>query len=250
MSRQNELPSSAGRSGGRCSSSLAGGGTGRVGAGLAICGILVVCGGLACALFVLMPQLDLAVAGLFYDGAHFVGDSHIGRLARGVARAAPFLLLIAMLLAWLAGRMGITAGRHVPRGSSIAWLTLSFLLGPGLVVDGLKDISHRPRPVQVTDFGGTRDFRPFYRFDGACPRNCSFPSGETAAAFWTLAPATLAPPPMRGAAIGAALIFAAGTAALRLAFGGHFLSDVVFAALLTLGVAAGLRRLLPRGVPK
>ena len=217
---------------------------GRVAAGLIVCGLL------ACAVFVWMPQLDLAVAGLFYDGAHFVGDSIIGRLARGFARAAPFLLLIAMLLAWLAGRLGITAGRHVPRGASLVWLTLSFVLGPGLVVDGLKDVSHRPRPVQVRDFGGTREFRPFYRFDGACPRNCSFPSGETAAAFWTLAPASLAPPPVRGAAVGLALIFAVGTAVLRMAFGGNFLSDVVFAALLTLGVAAGLRGLLPPGVPK
>ena len=123
-------------------------------------------------------------------------------------------------------------------------------LGPGLLVDGMKDISHRPRPVQLREFGGTRDFRPFYQFDGACPRNCSFPSGEAAAAFWMLAPASLAPLPLRPAALGAALLFGLATGGLRMAFGGHFLSDVLLAGILTIGVALALRRwLLPPAYP-
>ena len=111
---------------------------------------------------------------------------------------------------------------------------LSLALGPGLLVNTmLKDHSHRPRPAQVQQFGGLEAFRPFYRFDGACLRNCSFVSGEGSTAFWTVAPALLVPLAYRAPAVAAALLFGAMTGLLRMAFGGHFLSDTVFGALLT-----------------
>jgi len=118
-------------------------------------------------------------------------------------------------------------------------MVLSLALGPGLLVNvGLKDHWHRPRPVQVTAFGGPDAFRPFDTRDGQCRRNCSFVSGEGSSSFWTVAPALLAPPPWRTLALGAALLFAAATGLLRMAFGGHFLSDTLFAALLTWFVIA------------
>ena len=121
-------------------------------------------------------------------------------------------------------------------------------IGPGLVVNlGLKDHAHRPRPIQTSAFGGASEFRPWYRFDGACQKNCSFVSGEASEAFWMVAPALLAPPPWRGAAIGAALIFGAAASLLRMAFGGHYLSDVVLAALITLVIIEAARALLWRG---
>jgi membrane-associated PAP2 superfamily phosphatase len=118
-------------------------------------------------------------------------------------------------------------------------------LGPGLLVNGiLKDHSHRPRPVRVREFGGSAAFRPWYRFDGACARNCSFASGEVSGAFWTTAPAMLAPPWIRGTAIVAALVFGTADSLLRLAFGGHFLSDALLAALFTLIIIGIVARAL------
>ncbi len=115
----------------------------------------------------------------------------------------------------------------------------------------LKDHWHRPRPVQVVEFGGAEPFRPYDRLDGLCVRNCSFVSGEGASAFWTVAPALLLPPPWRAVALVGALCFAAAAGALRMAFGGHFLSDTLFAALFTwLVIAACWRAILvdrPRG---
>lgn len=195
-----------------------------------------------CTALALAPQIDLAIARFFYVDGHFIAATALGRAARMLARTLPFLLLGGLTLAWVVGRIARDM-RFVPRGRSLAWLFLSMALGPGLVVDGMKEISHRPRPAQVTEFGGPWAFRPYYLFDGRCPANCAFPSGEAAAAFWTLAPASLAPPPLRPAAIGAALIFGLATSLLRLAFGGHFLSDVVFAGILTAAVVFGLRRM-------
>jgi membrane-associated phospholipid phosphatase len=94
--------------------------------------------------------------------------------------------------------------------------------------------------------GGKWEFRPWYRFDGQCERNCSFVSGEGASAFWTVAPALLTPPPIQPFAIAAALTFGAATSGLRMAFGGHYLSDVLFAGLFTLLIILGLYRFLIR----
>jgi membrane-associated phospholipid phosphatase len=119
------------------------------------------------------------------------------------------------------------------------------IIGPGLIVNlGFKDHAHRPRPVQTQEFGGHFQFRPWDRLDGACKKNCSFPSGESAEAFWMVAPASLAPPPLRGWAIGGALAFGVATSVLRIAYGGHFLSDTIVAGLLMLIIVQAARRLL------
>ena len=121
------------------------------------------------------------------------------------------------------------------------WLTLA--IGPGLLVNVLfKDHSHRPRPVQIREFGGTMEFRPWYRFDGSCQVNCSFVSGEASEAFWMLAPASLAPPPLLPYSVAAALIFGLAVSGLRLAYGGHFFSDVIFAAVLMILIIAAARQ--------
>ena len=54
-----------------------------------------------------------------------------------------------------------------------------------------------------------------------------------AGAFWTMAPAALAPPAWRPAAYAAAVAFGAGVGVLRMSFGGHFFSDVAFAGVFT-----------------
>jgi membrane-associated phospholipid phosphatase len=74
---------------------------------------------------------------------------------------------------------------------------------------------------------------PWWDPRGGCDSNCSFVSGETSSAVWMAAPAMLAPPPWRYAALGAAALYSVGFAFIRLLAGGHFLSDVIFAAIFT-----------------
>jgi membrane-associated phospholipid phosphatase len=62
--------------------------------------------------------------------------------------------------------------------------------------------------------------------------DCSFVSGETSTAAWSLAPALLTPPPWRAAVIGASVLFTLVMGVERVAYGGHYLSDVTFGALL------------------
>ena len=119
-------------------------------------------------------------------------------------------------------------------GRAAVFLILSYALGPGLLVNvALKDNWGRPRPVHITHFGGDKRFTAFWDFRGVCQRNCSFVSGEAASAAWTIAPAALAPSSWRPLAYGAALTFYIAIALLRIAVGAHFLSDIIFAGVIT-----------------
>lgn len=189
---------------------------------------------LAAVVFVAWPGLDLSAAGLFAEAdGHFWGDTPVGRGFRRAFETLPFMILIGYAALYALRRFG-GVRLWAPNGAGLIVMAASLALGPGLLVNTvLKDHSHRPRPAQVDLFGGPDAFRPFYRFDGACIRNCSFVSGEGSTAFWTIAPALLVPLAYRAPAVAAALLFGALTGLLRMAFGGHFLSDTVFGALLT-----------------
>lgn len=193
--------------------------------------------------FALAPWLDLAAARLFIaEGNRFIGITPLGETLRTIGYQAPFWILGLTAAAWLAGRMGLRRFR-TPSGRAVLFLALSLALGPGLLVNTVfKDNSHRPRPVQTQQFGGAWEFRPWYRFDGQCLRNCSFVSGEASSAFWTLAPALLTPPPVQPVAVAASLVFGTAVAALRMAFGGHYLSDSLISALITILLVLGLHR--------
>jgi lipid A 4'-phosphatase len=199
----------------------------------------------ACALILaLWPELDLAIARLFYAGdGHFIGRGAIGDLARKIGYGLPIVVLVLLILAWSLKWFGVRC--KAPSGQTIAVLLLTMLIGPGLLANLiLKDHSHRPRPVQIEEFGGSMEFRPWYRFDGNCQNNCSFVSGEAAEAFWMLAPASFLAPPLLAYGIAAAAIFGTAVGVLRMAYGGHFFSDVVLAGLLMILLIGAVRRLL------
>jgi membrane-associated PAP2 superfamily phosphatase len=191
------------------------------------------------AVFGLAPELDLAAARFFLKEGVFIGVTPLGEALRSIGHYAPFWLLGLATAAWALRKTGWVRW-PAPSSRAIIYLALTMAIGPGLLVNVvLKDNSHRPRPVQTQELGGKWEFRPWYRFDGQCERNCSFVSGEASSAFWTLAPALLAPAPVRPHAVVAALVFGTSVAALRMAFGGHYLSDSLISALLTILLVLG-----------
>jgi lipid A 4'-phosphatase len=194
------------------------------------------------AVFAVWPGLDLAVSHLFYDGGGFIERDALGRFGRDVFRVTPFVVLTLFAGLWFAKRRGLRVGR-APSGRAVIFLIATMVIGPGLIINlGLKDHWHRPRPVQTQEFGGPDPFRPWYEGNGACKKNCSFVSGEAATGFWMVAPASVLPPPWRGPAVVAAFIFGIGASLLRMAFGGHYLSDVLLGGLVTLIVIESARR--------
>ncbi len=196
--------------------------------------------------FWLWPGIDIAVARWFYIDGAFFGASSGARAFRYFFYHMPNGVLALYALGWGLGQAGVT-WRWLPAVShrGLLFLALSMAIGPGLIVNlGLKDHMHRPRPVQIAEFGGPMDFKPYWRADGGCSTNCSFVSGEVSSNAWLIAPASLAPPPLRAPAMAAALVATVLTALGRMAFGGHFLSDTLFAAFLTFLVVQILYRII------
>jgi membrane-associated PAP2 superfamily phosphatase len=180
--------------------------------------------------------LDLQLSQLFYDPDQKKFLAELNPYVRGV-RDNGFVAIVtcvATVIAALVTRMLRRPIKVVP-GRAVFFLVSTLLLGPGLIVNlGLKDHWHRPRPVQVTEFGGSKPYVDWWDPRGGCDRNCSFVSGEASAAAWMFAPAMLAPPQWRVAALAGAAIFTAVISLSRMAAGGHFFTDVVFAVLLTM----------------
>lgn len=190
-------------------------------------------------LFGFYPQLDLAVARYFYGFADSANNMFAMRVypPAMLARDAGLwvgTVLIAPAVAALVFKLLLPRRKILLSGRAILFLMATMALGPGLLVNViLKDHWHRPRPIDVQQFGGAEHFMPWWDPRGDCPNNCAFVSGDVAGAFWTIAPAALAPPQWRALAYGAALTLGAGMAAVRVMAGGHFVSDVIFAGVFT-----------------
>ena len=123
------------------------------------------------------------------------------------------------------------------------FLTLSLLLGPGLLVNTiLKNNSiGRARPNQITEFGGNADFTRAFEYSGACDTNCSFVSGHASMGFYFIALGWLFQS-KRWFYIG--LVIGVVVGLTRIVQGGHFLSDTVFALWAVYWVNLGLGKLL------
>jgi lipid A 4'-phosphatase len=185
---------------------------------------------LVSAFFVLVPAVDRAASALFYRPGEgfFLADwppfraAYLGipYLVDAIILGVPAVALAAMLR----GRPLLGLDRR-----AAAYLLLSLAFGPGLVVNTVfKDHWGRARPAQTVEFGGDKRFTPAFVPSRECQRNCSFPAGHPAVAFYLVSFAFLVPAPRRRRVAEACAIgLGAAVGVARMAQGGHFLSDVV-----------------------
>jgi len=200
-------------------------------------------------LLVLLPNIDLAVSAWFYSAGEGFPLAHLW-LFRAIMKGLPPLVIGATVIAGLLGTVSLFAHRTwlgvTPRVATL--LVASLALGPGLLVNTLlKDHWGRARPHQILDFGGTAHFSPALLLSDQCTRNCSFPSGHAALAFWLVAFAVVVPDRWRIKTTIFMLVIGVLVGLMRIAQGGHFLSDVLAAAILVVGLNYTLKRLIVTG---
>lgn len=198
--------------------------------------LILALGAIVGLVFVFDPGLDRRVTDFFFDTAtrKFPLASNITVVVlRDLNRAIDigFALVIGVAVLW---KLAKPERPLLISGRAILFLSITFLLAPAVMANAVfKENWSRPRPAHVTEYGGPERFVPWWDPRGTCRNNCSFVSGEVSAAAWTLAPAVLVTPPLRAVAVGAAIVFTGVIAIVRMAAGGHFLSDALFAALFT-----------------
>ncbi len=201
----------------------------------------------ACAAFVLWPQLDLSLSGLFWRPAErfYLTESW---WAVALYRAVPLVtwLTVSGAVLWLV--ISLARPHTLPWGAREAGFVIAvFAVGPGLLVNVVfKDNWGRARPRDVVQFGGTRQFTPPLALADQCDKNCSFTAGHPAAALALASLAWLVGTRRRRTILSLAVLAGAAAGVGRVVQGAHFTSDVLFSALIMFLTISLMTRILPR----
>ena len=188
---------------------------------------------LASLVFIAYPQLDLWVSDLFYaDHGNFPANDlwPIKGIYHGTPWAGRLLFVCSIALLLLAVMMPSKVSRRNWRRACA--LVAVVVLGIGLLVHTvLKDGMGRPRPRDVQTFAGPVHFVPAFTPSNFCATNCSFVSGHAAVGFSLISLGMFGVRRRQRFWFFAGVITGTLIGAVRIAQGGHFLSDVVFSFL-------------------
>ena len=209
---------------------------------------------LTLAVFGLAPRVDLVVSGWFHDPeqefwmANLRPVEWLRMLFWYAAEGLAVIAAIGLAMALLRRRDALGLPARV-----WGFVLALFVAGPGIVVNGiLKEHWGRARPDTVTAFGGEHMFTgPFWPAD-QCAHNCSFVSGEAAAAMalgiglYVILRHLNPSPLVWRAGLAVAVTVPVLGAVLRVIAGRHFLSDVICAGLIVAGLALLFHRLILR----
>lgn len=199
---------------------------------------------LSAVILVALPEIDLAVAGAFYDQQSeefFLKQNPFFQAVYWLFAVVHLPILLLLIIAGVLVKTGKWQPRNY-RKWTITFLLSALIIGPGLLVNTvLKDNSiGRARPAKVVEFGGEHNFTPAFVYSGECSKNCSFVSGHAAMGFyfiilgWLFASRKLF---WAGFAVGVVLSLT------RIVMGGHFFSDTLFAFWVVYFTTAVLGRL-------
>lgn len=173
---------------------------------------------------------DLKLSALFcIDDKWPVGELQPWRLLYLLGRGPAIALGTAGLAAALIGSIYRRRRGWIRPG---LFLAILLALGPGLIVNSVfKEYWGRPRPREVVQFGGTKEFLHPWQ-PGIAHNGRSFPSGHSSGAFYLTAPFFV----YRRRNPGIARLWLIGgvgfglmMSVARITQGGHFLSDNLWA---------------------
>lgn len=200
-------------------------------AGLFVALAIALIAGIAFGVF---PQIDVWLAHLFYNPTSktfvlspFGNAQYVRRAAMWIAWAFTLPAIVGVIVKLIRPEKPLLVS-----GRAIVFLLSTILMTAILLPDVVvKHHWGRPRPIATIQFNGSKAFRPWWQARTDDWHSTSFFSGEAATAFWTYAPAALAPPAVRPLAFIGATIFGLTTGILRMAFGAHYASDVLAAGV-------------------
>lgn len=177
------------------------------------------------------------------------GEWESGKAAvwQGLYRYGPMPAMGVGLLAIFGIVAGIASVKWRRWRRVFVFLVLSLALGPGVLANLVfKEYWGRPRPREVAEFGGRQAYEVIWPRDPA-GEGKSFPCGHATVGFFFVAGYFILRRKRRGLALlalGGGLAFGGLLGYTRMAQGGHFASDVIWAGAIVFVAEAGVFRAL------
>lgn len=178
----------------------------------------------------IVSDLDLTLHRPFYDADNRtwpVGEAPIWRFFYTFGPIPAILLGVVSIFTLLLG-FGNPPLAKYRKLSSYFFFVL--LIGSGLITNAiLKDQWGRPRPKQITAFDGTEKFERLLHYEPESTGK-SFPCGHATVGYFFLAFVPLLTGRRRWWLLAISLLFGTLIGIARITQGGHFTSDVIWAA--------------------
>ena len=189
--------------------------------------------------FILFPKFDIFFSKLFFFEEKFISDKYIFiRSLRSFLKDLMIVISIVSLLLIIVNIFFKMKKKTFlkPRTKLIL---IGFLVGPvigcGLIANFyFKDNWGRARPINIQEFGGEKIYTQPFIISDQCERNCSWISGEASAAFSFITGTIILKSPIF---LLLNIIFGIIVSFCRIAMGGHFLSDNIFAMIFMIYLA-------------
>ena len=189
--------------------------------------------------FILFPKFDILFSKLFFFEEKFISDKYVFiRSLRSFLKDSMIVISIVSFLLIMVNFFFKKKKKPIlkPRTRLIL---IGFIVGPvigcGLIANFyFKDNWGRARPINIQEFGGEKIYTQPFIISDQCERNCSWISGEASAAFSFIAGTIIIKSPIFFLLN---IIFGIIVSFCRIAMGGHFLSDNIFAMIFMIYLA-------------
>ena len=181
----------------------------------------------------LFSDLDLTISGALYDSDNrswYLSEHPLIHTSYIYGPYLSSLLAFAALVHLLASYM---LPRYLPKRAVSAFILLSLLVGPIVLVNGvIKESWRRPRPRNITEFHGVHEFKKVLVINQTDFNGKSFPSGHASSGFILVVLYFLLKrkrPKLAMASLLFSLLLGTWLGFVRIAGGGHFASDILWA---------------------
>ncbi len=191
-------------------------------------------------LFFLFPNLDIHFSKLFFYEEKFISEKHIFiKNLRSFLKDLMVVISVFSLLLIVASILFKKKKKVFFFKRRAKLILLGFIVGPvigcGLIANFyFKDNWGRARPINIQEFGGDKIYTQPFTISDQCKKNCSWIGGEASAAFSFITGTIILKNPIY---LLINLIFGIVVSFCRIAMGGHFLSDNIFAMIFMIYLA-------------
>lgn len=198
--------------------------------------------------FLVFPNLDIYISEIFFKDSQFLSETSIWIkdfriLLKNVMVAIPICAILYLVVIFKRKKYFKYSLKKKKIVFSVLGLILGPIIGCGLVANlYFKDTWGRARPVNIEHFNGEKKYTPPFIKSDQCEKNCSWIGGETSAAFSFLFAVFILNKPIFLFNIN--LIFGTLVTFGRMAMGGHFFSDNLFAAIFMIYLALMYRKIV------